>query len=71
MVGTEFRDAAGKPDKKAAKAVQHECIERKLILLTAGSWDNTIRWIPPLVVTKEQVDEAMNIFESSLAAALN
>lgn len=67
MVGTEFRDAAGKPDKKAAKAVQQGCIQRNMLILTAGSYDNTIRWIPPLVVTREQMDEALNVFESALA----
>lgn len=69
MIGSEFRDAKGNPDKKFTKAVQHECSNRNMLLLTAGPWDNTIRWIPPLVVTKEQMDEALNIFETSLAAA--
>jgi len=68
MVGTEFRDAHGKPDKKTTKAVQAECLSRQMMLLTAGPWDNTIRWIPPLVVTESQMNEALNIFESALAA---
>jgi 4-aminobutyrate aminotransferase len=70
MVGTEFRDAKGKPDKKTAKAVVHEAADRKLLLLTSGPWDNSIRWIPPLVVTREQMDEALTIFEDSLKAAI-
>jgi 4-aminobutyrate aminotransferase len=70
MIGTEFRDVKGKPDKKTAKGVVHECADRNLMLLTAGPWDNTIRWIPPLIVTKEQIDEALTIFESSLATAV-
>jgi 4-aminobutyrate aminotransferase len=70
MVGTEFRDAKGKPDKKTAKAVQHACSDRKLMLLTSGPWDNSIRWIPPLIVTKEQMNEALNIFEDSLKEVL-
>ena len=69
MVGSEFRDTHGKPDKKTTKAVQHECADRNMLLLTAGPWDNTIRWIPPLVVTEAQMNEALNIFESALAAA--
>jgi 4-aminobutyrate aminotransferase len=66
MVGTEFRDAHGKPDKKTAKGVAHACSDRSLLLLTAGPWDNSIRWIPPLVVTGEQMNEALNIFEDAL-----
>lgn len=68
MIGTEFRDTGGKPDKKTAKAVQHECLDRNLMLLTAGPWDNTIRWIPPLNVTEAQISEALNIFTVSLDA---
>jgi 4-aminobutyrate aminotransferase len=69
MIGSEFRDAKGEPDKKFTKAVQHECADRNMMLLTAGPWDNTIRWIPPLTVTKEQMNDALNIFEAALAAA--
>ncbi len=69
MIGTEFRNAAGKPDKKTTKAVQHECADRNMMLLTAGPWDNTIRWIPPLNVTESQINDALNIFEASLEAA--
>ena len=69
MVGTEFRDPGGKPDKKTTKAVQHECADRNMMLLTAGAWDNTIRWIPPLNVTEAQMNDALNIFEASLGAA--
>jgi len=70
MIGTEFRDAQGKPDKTTAKAVVHECYDRKLLLLTSGPWDNSIRWIPPLIVTKEQINESLSIFEDSLKAAV-
>jgi 4-aminobutyrate aminotransferase len=66
MVGTEFRDGHRKPDKPTTKAVVHACLDRGLILLTCGPWDNTIRWIPPLIVNKDQIDRALNIFEDSL-----
>lgn len=66
MVGAEFRTAERKPDKTTAKAIVHECLERKLLLLTCGPWDNTIRWIPPLVVTKEQIDQALDILGQAL-----
>ncbi|MCX6055377.1 MAG: aminotransferase class III-fold pyridoxal phosphate-dependent enzyme [Chloroflexi bacterium] len=69
MIGTEFRDSKGKPDKKTAKAVVHACADRQMMLLTSGPWDNTIRWIPPLIVTPEQITDALAIFEDSLEAA--
>ena len=69
MIGTEFRDAKGKPDKAFTKTVQHSCIDNNMLILTAGPWDNTIRWIPPLVVTEGQINEGLTIFESALKEA--
>lgn len=69
MVGVEFTDVEGKPDKAAAKTVAHACLEKGLLLLTCGPWDNTIRFIPPLVVTAEQIQDGLRIFEEALAEA--
>ncbi len=69
MIGTEFT-RAGKPDKDTTKAVQKACIERGLLLLTCGSYENVIRWIPPLVVNAEQIDTALTTFEDALNAVL-
>jgi 4-aminobutyrate aminotransferase len=68
MIGTEFT-SAGKPDKDNAKTVQKACLERDLLLLTCGSYENVIRWIPPLVVNEAQIDAALAIFAEGLAAA--
>jgi 4-aminobutyrate aminotransferase len=67
MIGTEFRTPDRQPDKKTAKAVIHGCLDRGLLLLSCGPWDNTIRWIPPLVVTSAQIDQALEIFSDALA----
>jgi len=69
MIGVEFRDEAGNPDKATAKAVQKSCFDQRLLLLTCGPWDNTIRWIPPLIVTEEQVESGLQIFERALQAS--
>jgi 4-aminobutyrate aminotransferase-like enzyme len=69
MTATEFtRD--GEPDKTTAKAVAKYCIDHKLLLMTCGPYENVIRWIPPLIVTKEQMDGALTIFESALKHVL-
>ncbi len=68
MVGVEFAKD-GHPDKDAAKAVQKACLERDLLLLTCGTYDNVIRWIPPLVVTQAQIEEALGIFAEALGSA--
>jgi 4-aminobutyrate aminotransferase len=70
MVGVEFTDPDGKPDKKSAKAVKTTCQKERLLLLTCGTWDNTIRFIPPLVVTAEQIEDALARFGRALAQVL-
>jgi 4-aminobutyrate aminotransferase len=67
MVGVEFRTQDRQPDRDKAKAVVHACQEDRLLLLTCGPWDNTIRFIPPLVVTQEQVDQGLGIFARALS----
>jgi 4-aminobutyrate aminotransferase len=69
MIGTEFM-RQGQPDKEVTKAIQKGCIERRLLLLTCGSYENVIRWIPPLVVNEAQIDEALTVFEAAVQAAL-
>ena len=70
MVGAEFRTPDRKPDKSTAKAIAQRCLEENLLLLTCGPWDNTIRWIPPLIVTAGQIDNALVIFQSALSRTL-
>jgi 4-aminobutyrate aminotransferase len=70
MIGTEFRTPQGKPDKNTAKAIVHACLDRKLMLLTCGPWDNTVRWIPPLIVTADQIDHALAVFEDALGEVI-
>jgi 4-aminobutyrate aminotransferase len=69
MVGVEFTGADGRPDKATARAVRLACQERGLLLLTCGPYDNTIRWMPPLVVTRAQLEEALEVFAEALKAA--
>ena len=56
----------GHPDPETTKAVQAACLERGMILLTCGTFDNVIRWIPPLVVTSAQIDQGVEIFTNAL-----
>jgi 4-aminobutyrate aminotransferase len=43
-----------------------ECYKRGLIILGAGH--NTIRWSPPLILAKENVDMALEIFDEAITA---
>lgn len=68
MVGIELIDKQGEPDGKRLNDLVNECFKRKLLLLDCGSYDHVIRFLPPLNVTKEELDEGLALFEASLAA---
>ena len=63
MVATEFDSA-----ERAEAIVQHCLREHHVILLMAGTRNRTIRWMPPLVVTADEVSEALHAFESAIRA---
>ncbi|MEM6336128.1 MAG: aminotransferase class III-fold pyridoxal phosphate-dependent enzyme [Bacteroidota bacterium] len=69
MTATEFVDEAGEPSMAIAKSVQKACIANRLLLLTCSSFNNVIRWIPPLVVEESDIDEALGVFEAALCAS--
>jgi 4-aminobutyrate aminotransferase len=66
MIGVEFTQPNGEPDADTATAVANACQARNLLLLTCGSYGNVIRWIPPLVVTNDEMDTAVRIFSEAL-----
>ena len=57
------------PNPDAVKRVIAEANRRKLLLLSAGSYAQVIRIIPPLVTTAAEVDLAVKILDESLDAA--
>jgi 4-aminobutyrate aminotransferase len=69
MCGSEFTGADGRPDPATAARAQQEAAARGLLLLTCGPLGNTVRMIPPLIVTAEQVDEALGIWSDAVTAA--
>jgi 4-aminobutyrate aminotransferase len=73
MIGTEFLAEGNNPQKAKpmVKDIIHAAEERDLLLLTCGTYDNTIRWIPPLNVTSQQINQGLESFEGALKASLN
>lgn len=71
MIGVEFSyPDSGKPDKDTCKAVAKAAVDKRLLLLTCGTYENVIRFIPPLIVTQAQIDEGLAIFEEALQSVL-
>jgi 4-aminobutyrate aminotransferase len=73
MVALEFVDPTPtdplNPDPATAKRVLAEALARNLLLLSAGSWGQCVRIIPPLVTTADEVDLALRVVSESLTAA--
>jgi 4-aminobutyrate aminotransferase len=69
MLGVEFvTDKTRRtPDPDLRDRVEVASFERGLILLGCGP--NSIRWSPPLILTKENVDVALEIFDAAIAAS--
>lgn len=69
MLGVEFVKDRGtkEPDPELRDRVEVASFERGLILLGAGP--NTIRWSPPLILSRENVDVALEIFDEAIAAS--
>ena len=71
MVGTEFIvDGSQVKAKQLVKDVIRSAEEKNLLLLSCGTYDNTVRWIPPLNVTGQQINDGLNIFGDSLKETL-
>ena len=54
------------PATETAKALVQRCFEKGLVLLSCGNYSNVIRTLMPFVITDEQLDRGLTIFEESL-----
>jgi len=57
------------PDPDRATAVVEAATSRGLLLMKAGIFSNCIRVLVPLVITDEQLSEALGVWEEALEAA--
>ncbi|QPC81173.1 aminotransferase class III-fold pyridoxal phosphate-dependent enzyme [Phototrophicus methaneseepsis] len=65
MIGLDFVDANGEPAPKLRDAVVNQCYLDGLLTLGCGA--NGIRFAPPLVLTRELLDEGLMILERAIA----
>ncbi len=72
MLAIEFvRDRDSKePNPELATAVVEAAAERGLLLLKSGIYSNCIRVLCPLVLTDAELDEALEVWEDALGAAV-
>lgn len=68
MIAAEFVDpTTGAPDGALAKAVAAHSHRNGVITLTCGTWGNIIRFLPPLSISDELLDEGLSVVADGLA----
>jgi len=65
MVGTSFEDPTVVP-----AVLEHCRREGRVILMNAGTDGDIVRWMPPLVVSAAEIDEAVGAFSDALKAVI-
>ncbi len=69
MQAVELVEAGTKnPNTAAMNAVVKYCQSKGVLVLTAGTYSNVIRFLPPLVITDELLNDALNVLEEGFAS---
>ena len=70
MIAAEFvRPGTTEPDAALTAAVAKACIAEGVIVLTCGTYGNVIRFLPPLSIGDELLNEGMDVVATALANA--
>ncbi|MGP4070152.1 4-aminobutyrate--2-oxoglutarate transaminase [Halobacillus sp. B29] len=69
MVAVEIVDAEGNPDKAKTGAITSYANNNGLLLLSAGVKGNVVRFLTPLVITDEELNQGMRILEQAFEEA--
>src|SRR5208282_5191492 len=56
------------PDAAATAAVAKYCHKQGLVVLTCGTFSNVLRFLPPLVIGEDLLEEGLDIIENAFAA---
>jgi len=69
MIGVEFeeRDGSRAPNGGLRDRVMQKCFEKGLLVLSCG--EATLRFCPPLIVTREEAATAVEIFDQAIGEA--
>ncbi|WP_137288572.1 aspartate aminotransferase family protein [Natronorubrum halophilum] len=69
FIGAEFVDETGAPDGDVVDAIQQYCFERGVLIWTAGRHGNVLRFLPPLVLTHDLAETALDIVVEAIEHA--
>jgi 4-aminobutyrate aminotransferase/(S)-3-amino-2-methylpropionate transaminase len=70
MIAVELVAGGGSkaPNPKLTSAVAAACHREGLIVLTAGTFSNVLRFLPPLVISDDLLNEGLSIIADAFAA---
>eukprot|EP01126_Amoeba_proteus_P040260 TRINITY_DN4289_c0_g1_i2.p1 TRINITY_DN4289_c0_g1~~TRINITY_DN4289_c0_g1_i2.p1 ORF type:complete len:441 (-),score=79.39 TRINITY_DN4289_c0_g1_i2:82-1404(-) len=77
MIGVEIVDFTKSPnhlgsypqDGDLSGLIQKLCFEKKMIIERGGRFGATVRFLPSLVITKDQIDQVLQIFSEAVKEA--
>jgi 4-aminobutyrate aminotransferase/(S)-3-amino-2-methylpropionate transaminase len=61
-------DGSKAPDAALTASIAAACHQQGLVTLTAGTFGNVLRFLPPLVISEELLREGLDILEGAFAA---
>lgn len=77
MVGVEVTEYPGAeqsqapaPNGQLAAAIQQQCLHLGLILETGGREGCTLRFLPPLIITQQEIDKVAELFRQGVLNAV-
>jgi len=60
LIGVDFKDS------NVVAKIMNFCLKKGLVLIPTGAQGTVFRFIPPLIVKKKEIDQALKIFEDAL-----
>jgi 4-aminobutyrate aminotransferase / (S)-3-amino-2-methylpropionate transaminase / 5-aminovalerate transaminase len=70
MIAVELvRPGTDEPDAALTAAVARACHAEGVVVLTAGTYGNVLRFLPPLVIGEDLLTEGLDVLDAAFAAA--
>ena len=78
MIGVEIVDGQHEPDHlgsrpadgRLARSIQQQCLRRGIVIELGGRHGSVVRFLPPLIITEEEIDVLAERFSLAVQAAL-
>ncbi len=67
MIGIEVGTEDGAPAPALAEAIREDLLRQGVLIGVGGTYGNVVRFQPPLVIARDQIDRVLDALENSLA----